>query len=512
MASNNDIEVSLGDISGGLASAKQACNRAPNELAEANNIVILPGGSGFRNRYGNTTFNASAMASGAAVTGLGYFSPSSGSTWLMAVAGSNIYKSDDLDGVMDSITGALTVTSGQNNWWDIVTFDDLAIGVGSGDAPWKWSGTGNAAALGGTPPNGQGAVVHNNRVFIWEGSTIHWCVLDEPEDWSGDGSGEAEVQKDDGDTVLRAVPLGLNQLLVFKRNSVHVLTGRTSPFPLFRLFDNVGAVGKRAIVAADELCYFITPRRKMVITDGQKLVSTIDLPQLSNVDDKFASLNAARLPYIVGSRLTGSDFDWIIWSASDGSATTNDVALVWDLRHKCWLYCGTGFAANSFVTTNTSTTAPNISYMGGYDGKIYKLNVSGTYTDASNSSTAVAWELRSDWLTLESLMKVARLQRFNIAYKSVTQSNNATFSYGYDFSEDQRSQAFSLISRGAKWDQGLWDQATFSSASIQIQPCFTLGRGNVFQWALSGSAAQDFTFHRFSLFGRQNSQKHFLSK
>lgn len=517
MAADKDIEIPLGDISGGLASAKQACNRAINELAEANNIVINPGGIGFHNRLGNTTFNASAMSSGAAVTGLGYFSPSSGSTWLMAVAGSTIFKSDDLDGTMDSIIGSLTVSSGQNNWWDILTFNDLAIGVGGApDAPWKYSGTGNAALLGGSPPSGRFGVVHNNRVFIGstsaDPSRIYWSILDNPEDWTGDGSGSADFSKDDGDVLVGAVPLGLNQLLCFKRNSVHVLTGRTSPFPNFRLFDGVGAVGRRAIVVADGLCYFITPRRQMLITDGAKLITATDLPQLSNVDDKFATWNAARLPYITGTRLTGADFDWIVWSASDVSATTNDTSIIWDLRHKCWLEATTGFEANSFATTSTSISAPNVTYMGGYDGKIYKLNVAATYSDASNSSTNVSWELRTDWLTKDSLQSIAHPKRTNIAYKSVAQSGNATFSYGFDFNEDERTQAFSLQARGALWDQALWDQGEFASVTIQIKPIFTLGRGNVFQWALSGSAAQEFMFHRFSIFGRQTSQKHFLSK
>lgn len=83
-----------------------------NEASDLQNINILPTG-GFEKRYGNSLFNATAMDSGSAVHGLGYYRTSLSTDYLMAIAGTKIYKSDNLDGTMDDITGAVTITTGK---------------------------------------------------------------------------------------------------------------------------------------------------------------------------------------------------------------------------------------------------------------------------------------------------------------------------------------------------------------------------------------------------------------
>jgi len=509
MATRQSTEISFANFGGGRASVKNPTTLTLNEASDLDNVVIKPSGAGFRSRDGNTEFNATAMVSGSTpVTGLGYFKDTSSSEWLMAVAGTKLYKSDSLDGTMDDITGAVTITSGQNNLWDIFTFNDLSIGVGGApDAPFKWDGTGNGAALGGSPPSGETGLAWNNRVWIASTSTnpsvIYWSVLADPEDWSGDGSGNATVNKDDGEPITAIEPVNSNILLVFKKNSTHQLVGRSAPFSVFSLFQNTGCVGKHAVVSVDGLVYFVTPRGHMIITDGNEIIDEKVLPSLSSADDVWDGLNRSRLKYIQGFRYKGYDFDHIVWMASNGSSTTNNYAVVWDILNKCWLTHSTGHPANARVVTGD-----NVPYIGAYDGKIYKMYVDGTHADASDSGANVAWYWRSDWFTSDSLQKIAQIQRVNIAYETQA-SGSMTLGYGYDFVKNSRSKTFSIEEKGDTWDESYWDTAIWGGFSDIIKPNFIVGRGNVFNVQFSGSDAVTYNINRYSIFGKQQSDKHF---
>jgi len=509
MAIQQSVETFFRDFSGGNASVKNPTTLKINEFLDSDNIVIKPSGSGFRNRRGNTEFNSSVMIDATtSITGLKFFKDTSANEWLVAVAGAKFFKSDSLDGTMDDVTGAITITAGVNNQWSLFNFNDLVIGVGGApDAPFKWSGTGNAAVLGGSPPSGKTGLAWNNRAWILSDSTnpstIYWSVVLDPEDWSGAGSGNASVQKKDGENLIAAAPISSNVLLLFKNNSTHQLVGRANPFSIFPLFPDVGCAGKHAFVVADGLCYFITPHGRMVVTDGSVILDDRNVPSLSNIDNIWDGLNSSRLEYIQGIRHRGDDYDHIIWLCSNTTSSTNNYAIVWDLKNKCWLTYSTGFEGNVIAQTGV-----NVMYMGGYVGKIYKMDVANTYADASNSDTNVSWFSRSDWLTNDSLQQITHVTRFNVTYKTQS-SGNMTLKYGYDFVADANELSFSIQEDGSTWDGALWDTGIWGGFSDLIKPNFILGRGNVFQIALSGKDAVLYNLNRYSIFGKQTSIKHF---
>src|SRR3990167_7777710 len=240
----------LFDFSGGLNTFSPVTTLKMTEAIDLQNINLLPSG-GFEKRRGNTAFNSSAMVgSTTAVSGLGYFRKSDATDFLVAIAGTAVFKSDSLDGTMDTITGSVTVTSGANNIWTHSTMNDLSIFVGGApNAPIKYSGSGNAAVLAGSPPSGNFGVQLNNYFFIGNTtanpSRIAWSILSNPENWTGTGSGTQDIQANDGDVLIGGTIINNNHLLLFKQNSVHDLIITTSPFPSFPLFRGVGAVSKR---------------------------------------------------------------------------------------------------------------------------------------------------------------------------------------------------------------------------------------------------------------------------
>lgn len=133
------VDVPSVGFGGGLHTNAPITEIAENEASDLSNIVLSHNGKGFRTRYCNTAFNSSAMNSGANVQGLGYFKPSSGNDHLVAICGAKAFESTSLDGTMNDITGAVSISAGQNNIWTQVVFNDKSIWFGgpstSPDAP-----------------------------------------------------------------------------------------------------------------------------------------------------------------------------------------------------------------------------------------------------------------------------------------------------------------------------------------------------------------------------------------
>lgn len=507
MYKGNDVLFS--DFSGGLATAKPISNLNPNESPNLRNVVITQG-KGIEKRHGNTEFNGTAMSSGAAVTGLAYYKLLGGSDFLLAIAGSSVFKSDSLDGTMDDITGAVSITSNQNNLWTFSQINDLGIFVGGApNAPIKWNGTGNAAALGGTPPNGSFGFSNNNRMFIGgtsaSPSTIYWSVLGNVEDWSSAGSGNIDIEKNDGDTLVGAAVLNNDTVLIFKQNSINQLVTRSAPFPYYRLFPNVGAVGKRAIVNVNGLVYFITPQGRMLITDGTKIVDESEIPALANIDDIWSGLNQSRLQYITGFYMDGVGFEHIVWMVSSSGSSTNDLALVWDIRNKCWLRHTTGYKGNSAARTQSGAI-----YTGHYNGKIYLQNASSVYADASEATPgAIDAYWSSYWSRMDSFSQSFSVYRSAIGLTSQA-AGLLNVGYGYDYSSDSYSDSVSLESPGSRWDELLWDVGVWGGGGDLIRNIFTKGRGANFQISFSNRVAtQSFEVHGYNLLIKKTGQKSF---
>lgn len=442
-----------------------------DQAADLDNIVIKPSGLGFRTRLGNAKLNASAMNSGANVQGIGYLLQADGDNWLTAVCGNQFLHSASISGTFTNATGSITITAGANNKWDFVTFNDSILGFGgsstSPDAPFTWSGTGNAAALGGTPPSAYGAFSTNNRVFAFRTnanpSTIYWSIIGSAADWTGAGSGSAVIGSlSDNQKITAAVVISTNYLLVFKENSTYQMVISSSPFPSYTLFDNVGCVGKRAAVNIDGTVYFVTANKRMQSTNGETLQ---EYP--NNADDLWNAVDSSTLEYAEGFRQKGADYDWLVWIVTIGGTKRS---IIWDLQNKCWLRCTTGYKMNTVSRIDTGAV-----FMGGTDGFIYKPDVAATYADASEAApgTITAY-WRSGWLNPGTLDQISQVQKITAMYKTKA-TGNITIYYGFDFVPDSKNFTLSQV-------------ATSSETRTQRSSVLT-GRGNIFQFKLQHSSS-----------------------
>lgn len=481
--------VVFSDFSGGLNADASPTTLELNQALDLDNVILLPK-SGFKKRNGNSTYNSSAMASGAAVHGLGYYRQSDGDEWLMAITGTALFKSE-FDGTMDTITGSLTITTGQDNIWTYEQMNDIAIFVGgnrAADVPIKWSGSGNGAALGGTPPVGKFCIKGNNRLFIGNTvanpSRIYWSILGNPEDWSGSGSGSQDVSTNDKDQLVGAVLLSNDHLLVFKQNSIHELVIRTAPFPLFPLFSNVGSICPP--VDVDGIAFFITPEPRMKATDGTKI---IDFPD--TINSIWDGLVKTRLQYIQGvydrvRRL-------VMWFCSSGGSSTNNYCIAWDLDRKAWLKFTTGHDMNVISIMKDRTL-----YGGAYDGKVYELNDSDETNDASEGGAAIDGYWRSGWMDMDQMIHMKHIPYVDLNFRSQG-SGTFDFSHGYDFNQDTNTVSISQAAGGSLWDSATWDSSTWGGLNDKTKMEHIKGNGKFFQFRIrNANASQRLTFNRLA--------------
>lgn len=484
----NGPNVELNDFSGGLNTFDPEYISPLNQSPDLDNLIILD--KGFKKRNGDSTWNSSAMVStSTAITGMGYIAYDNGTQFLNAIAGTKFFTDSGLSGTMTDKTGALTITTGSNNIWNSVNFNNLQIWFGGApDAPFKYSGTGNAALLGGSPPTANNVFGANNRIFamntVANPSRIFWPVISNPEDWTGTGSGSTDVAASDGEGVQCGIVTGPDTAIIFKNNSTHMMVTTRQPFPVYQLQRGIGIGGKNAWCMANGTIYFVTP--------GLRMKSTIDGVHFTtypnDINDIWDSINVNRIQYIQG--IYYQPLEWIMWLVSTGSSTTNNYLIIWDIERECFLRCTTGFKANVAGLVQNRRL-----FMGHYNGKLFeklKLNV---FTDASETAPGgidAYW--RSPFRNLgEGLDTTIHPLYFSVSAITETAST-LDLSFGFDFTGPQTTQTFSLMAVGGVWDVDLWDVGVWGGQNATILRMLVQGRGNLFSMKMrNNTVSQGYT-------------------
>lgn len=486
--------IQLNDFSGGLNTFDPEYISSLNQSPDLDNLIILD--KGFKKRMGDTVWNSSAMVSAStAIQGMGYIKLDAGTEYLNAVAGTKFFADASLSGTMSDKTGALTISSGQNNIWNAVNFNNLQIWFGGApDSPFKYSGSGNAAALGGSPPTANNVFAANNRIFAMNTtanpSRIFWPVTSNPEDWTSTGSGSSDVAVSDGDSLQCGIPTGPDTAILFKQNSTHLMITTRQPFPIYQLQKGVGIAGKNAWAQANGTIYFITP--------GLRMKSTIDGVNFTtypnDINDIWDSINTNRIQYIQG--VYYQPLEWIMWIVSTGSSTTNNYLIIWDLERKCFLRCTTGFKANVATLVQNRRL-----FMGHYNGKMYEKLKASTFSDASEASPGAIdayWRTPFSGFTTEIDVTIHPLYLDVVALTET--ASTLDLSYGFDFTGVQTTNQFSLQAVGGTWDSSVWDTGVWGGQNSTVINQFILGRGNLFSYRMrNATASQGFTIQGTTL-------------
>lgn len=458
----------MADFSGGLNEDDQPGGLQANELRIARNVYWK--GRALSSRPGATRIQTTAINSAAAGTGVWQLVRNQGTTLdNIAVFGNKLYKGAR-EAAPTDITGAVAITAGQNNLVTFTHFNDIALMVNGVDSPWKWSGAGNAAAIGGSPPIFNTMLAKWNRVFgaghAAAPRTIRFTPLGDPETWTstltvaailGDSSSAVEGR----DFIWQIGHLGDSAFVGLQNSLGRILyTGdATTPFRYNQLSE-FGVEGAHNYVAVGNGGYFLTNRGVHFIRPSDILI-TYESSLISGrrLKTTFDSLNKGRIKYTYGTlyQTRGGNL-LVLWPLTTGSGSTHDIVLVMDVtdgpgteHFAVW----SGWDANSFgIVRNTSSQREELLFTSTV-GYVWQPD-DGTTSD--NTAAYIA-EAATRW---EDFGVPSEKKNFRDLYLEAKQTGS--FNLNIDVYFDYATTAAQLVTVSlAGASQALWGTAVWGT-------------------------------------------------
>ena len=240
-----------------------------------------------------------ALALDSRVMGLYDFRRTDGFQAWIAVTKTKVWKKESLDATFVDITGASPLTGGDDDWADFTVFKDVLIITNGADPVKKWTGSGNIANLGGSPPKARRVTTFQNHVVLaWidphgtspQPQTIQWSDLGLSETWVG-GEAGAMTFVDEPSGVLEVMPLR-DSLIAYKEDAIYLVDYTGFPFTMQtrRLATGIGPISSRIVVDARDTHYFIS-------SDNQVYKLTLSGPEIVGQAVQFGLFDELNFQY-----------------------------------------------------------------------------------------------------------------------------------------------------------------------------------------------------------------------
>lgn len=244
-------------------------------------------------------------------------------------------------GLEDSLEPCFTM-AGDIVVWSSTSNVDVPRSLTSGPA---------VATLGGSPPNFDFSVWHQNR--LWAAgvssnpSRLYYSELLAPENWTGAGSGSIDIDPEDGDRIV-GLRSHKNELLVLKgpnRLSVHRITGSsptgTAAFARIPFVVGVGGINHNSIITVGDDVVFVSPRgiHSLAATAafGDYIEAFLNYPWLTYFQD---NLNHTVLTGTWGVNYFTRGIG--IWNFARSGGTTRNILACYDYRFRPGRWSTTG--------------------------------------------------------------------------------------------------------------------------------------------------------------------------
>ncbi len=478
------IKVDLFDFSGGIDDVTPDTILPPSFATKATNWNFRPGG-GLEKRSGSAKLNSSALNSNATFTHLAEWRPADDNLFLIAVAGNDIARMDDVDGTWDDLTGGLTITAGNNNYFTHTVMEDLHIISNGVDVPIKVVAGGTAAVLGGSPPSGRSVIHVNDYLFFGRDATNKRRLQ-----WSNLGDSETYTATDIIDFPTQITALGAisNNLYVFEAFGITRLPIVVSFFSSEFVAKGVGCAGPRALtnIGGTHLM-FLSPNGKFYIFDESELVDV----STGRIKNEIAGWNKARLQHVVMEDYKKRQQVWI--SVSDGASTTHDKILIYDyhkgIANGSWMVF-TGINANvlaSIIEQRSSGQGDETMLTGDYNGFAFEHD-----TGTSDDSTAIDTNWESGWLDLGHSDRGKVIGPLAHLIATEEGSHTVDLKFGFDFSSGFGfSESLSLDGGSSKWGSMIWGVDKWGGGTILRIPSLVGGVGNYIKLGIQSNKTDE---------------------
>lgn len=473
-------------FNGGLNSTDNALFLKDNEASDLQNIDFSVNGA-FYKRNGYETVNSSAFNSGATCTSL-YWYETASSNFLVGTFGDKIAKMDDFDGTWDDITGGLTVTAGDNNLFQWVTFNGKVYGTNNVDPPVKWDGTSNMTAWTVVTGLTDALAIEQFENYMFMGNVLvssnrratrlYWSSLDDAETW--DAADFVEIGLDDGQEITALKALG-DRLVIFKERSIYIglFTGDPEiPFVFKKTQSSVGAISRHSIQEINNGLVFLS-------YDGLYFFDGITSTKISDrINTTLQGYSKGRFQYAVSGYQREFNRYWIAFTSSGSSQ--HDRVITWDTLNNAFsVYVG--HTPNAFETLEIN--GEERIYFGDYAGFAYRADT-GTSDNPEGTATAISAYFKTRWFDFGDQANQKAIPQIVIYYEYSASTLN--FSYSYDLEEgDQNTQSFDLEALGAKWDAANWDEATWGVSGGSFRRRDLDGRGRLIRFKFANETLDE---------------------
>lgn len=389
--------ISFADFSAGVFPGKEH-NEIPGSItdpntpvgaSDADNVIWYEGA--LRKFFGTSTVTSPSLGASTLVQSLFY---SYVLDAFIGNVGTAIYSG--LDGATPTArTAALTIANVQMSWaeWQFET-NSYVVGVDGTNGPVKWTGSGDATLLGGSPPNGRWVIRWQDCLWIArtsaETSTIYFSNIGDPEVWTTNDDYKF-------DAPITGVGVLGDKLVVFMEDHIGIMSGTNNRAltKVDRYVSGYGCTGGHTIKAAklrgQDVLIFHSKEGFCAFDGSQNIIHLSSPIRRKYVNsDSTERFNASRFQYAYAAYV--SRYGWYMCGLSDGADTNNDFLVILDLNRvyqdKEGVYVPhwfvDGLRVNSIVSAKTSSN--DVTYFGGSTGVVSKFDES-LYARAGSSYT-----------------------------------------------------------------------------------------------------------------------------
>ena len=361
--------------------------------------------------------------------------PATGNEFI-AVATANkviLWNDSNNTGIDIAYPGGEVVASGDNASF-VQAMEKLILFRGENKTPLEWDGDyttptafvvkQNASPTAGRVqcPSTNFGTFFSNRLIVPQPSDSQYTViasdlLDTDNFYAAES--QFRINRGTADRLVGFTPYLENQLIVFFRNSIHLINNiaLTNSAAVFEITRQHGCVARKSIAASGPQIYFLSDDGVFTLQQGLdpaknlgvaiSKVSGEALPLSQPIQDQFADVN-----YAHADKACGIVFDNKYYLAvPTGSSTTNNKIFVYDILQTSWTSVDSfpaGFQIDDFVTVLHGSNPQKrrlfaVSDKGWHLIEESTTDITGTIGSASTTSTAISAKLKTRSFTFGNI-------------------------------------------------------------------------------------------------------------
>ena len=336
-------------------------------------------------------------------------------------------------GIDIAYPGGQTVASGDNASF-VQAMEKLILFRGESKDPLEWDGDyttptaftlkNNATPTAGRiecPSTNFGTFFANRLIVPQPSDSQYTVIMSDLLDTDNFYAAESQfrINRGTADRLVGFTPYLENQLLVFFRNSIHMINNVaiSSAAGVFEITRQHGCVARKSIAASGPQMYFLSDDGVFTLQQGLdpakglgvaiSKVSGEAVPLSRPIQDQFKEVN-----YAHADKAVGIVFDNKYYLAvPTGSSTTNNKVFIYDILNTAWTSVDSfpaGFAIDDFVTVLHGSN-PQTRRLFAVSDKGWHLveegttDITGTVGSASTTSTAISAKLKTRSFTLGNI-------------------------------------------------------------------------------------------------------------